>query len=212
MRDLPVFTTENGVASLTLSQIPYTGDAYIKLRSTAAPQAFLEECRDFCRMAGAQRIFASGHEVAQQYPVHALVWQMTALRQSLPDTDAALMPVTEQTLESWRQLYNERMQGVDNAAYMTKEEARQLLKRGGGYFVHRGETLLGIGILSAEKLDAIASAIPGAGRDVALALCHGSFEERVVLEVASTNKKAIRLYESLGFVKTAELSCWYRLE
>jgi len=31
------------------------------------------------------------------------------------------------------------------------------------------------------------------------------------LEVASTNERAIRLYERLGFVKTAELSRWYQV-
>jgi ribosomal protein S18 acetylase RimI-like enzyme len=31
------------------------------------------------------------------------------------------------------------------------------------------------------------------------------------LEVASTNEKAIRLYGRFGFLKTAELSRWYRV-
>ena len=212
MRDIPVFTTENGVASLTLKQIPYTGAAYIKIQATAAPQAFLQECRDFCRMAGAENIYAAGHAVAEAYPLHTRVLQMTAARQSLPDTDTALMPVTESTLEEWRQLYNRRMAGVDNAAYMTKEDARQMLARGDGYFVHRGDSLLGIGVVSEDRLEAIASAIPGAGRDVVLALCHGIFAERVVLEVASTNEKAIRLYENLGFLKIGEVSRWYRVD
>jgi ribosomal protein S18 acetylase RimI-like enzyme len=29
--------------------------------------------------------------------------------------------------------------------------------------------------------------------------------------VASTNEKALRLYESLGFVRTKEISRWYRV-
>ena len=31
----------------------------------------------------------------------------------------------------------------------------------------------------------------------------------MALEVASTNARAIRLYEKLGFLKTAEVSRWY---
>ena len=37
-------------------------------------------------------------------------------------------------------------------------------------------------------------------------------EEQITLEVASTNERAIHLYEKLGFVKTAELSRWYQVE
>ena len=33
----------------------------------------------------------------------------------------------------------------------------------------------------------------------------------MTLEVASTNERAIRLYEKVGFLKTAELSRWYRV-
>ena len=35
--------------------------------------------------------------------------------------------------------------------------------------------------------------------------------ECLELEVASTNLRAIHLYEKLGFVKTAELTRWYRV-
>ena len=31
------------------------------------------------------------------------------------------------------------------------------------------------------------------------------------LEVASTNRRAIRLYENLGFTAKEERSCWYRI-
>jgi len=33
----------------------------------------------------------------------------------------------------------------------------------------------------------------------------------MVLEVASTNEKAIRLYERLGFVKTKQLRKWHQI-
>jgi ribosomal protein S18 acetylase RimI-like enzyme len=58
-------------------------------------------------------------------------------------------------------------------------------------------------------IESIIAVKPGAGRDVMLALCSSLSSERVVLEVASTNEKAIRLYEKLGFLKNAEISRWY---
>ena len=33
----------------------------------------------------------------------------------------------------------------------------------------------------------------------------------VELEVVSTNQRAIRLYEKMGFIKTKEISRWYRV-
>jgi len=35
--------------------------------------------------------------------------------------------------------------------------------------------------------------------------------EQLVLDVASTNKRAIRLYEKLGLLKTSEVSRWHRV-
>ena len=33
MKDIPVFTTEFGIASLILRDIPYRGEAYVRVRS-----------------------------------------------------------------------------------------------------------------------------------------------------------------------------------
>lgn len=211
MRDIPVFTTQYGAASLTLKEIPYRGMAYIKIQDSQDPEELLKECLSFCRAAGAEHVYASGHRHLENYPLHASVLRMTCAKDSLPDTDAALFPVQEQTLEEWRSLYNEKMAGIDNSAYMTIADAKQMLSRADAYFVHREGTLLGIGIAGGETVDAVISAVPGAGRDVLLALSHAVFSEAVSVEVASTNKRAIRLYRSLGFVPIAELSRWYKI-
>ena len=38
MRNIPVFTTEFGVASLILKEIPYKGTAYVRLQSSLYPE------------------------------------------------------------------------------------------------------------------------------------------------------------------------------
>ena len=43
MKDIPVFTTDNGVASLALQGVPIWKSAYIKILSSAEPFALLEE-------------------------------------------------------------------------------------------------------------------------------------------------------------------------
>ena len=209
MRDFPVFATENGVGSITLKEVPYKGVAYIKIQSSEQPDAFLKECVDFCKMAGAERIYASGQEMLEKYPLHTAVLQMSALRENLPESDAALFPVTEKTAERWRDIYNEKMFFISNSSTMTVEDMKTLIKQSGGSFVHSGEELLGIGIARDGTVESVIAVKPGVGREVMLALCGSLSSDRVTLEVASTNTRAIRLYEKLGFLKTAELSRWY---
>ena len=209
MRDFPLFTTENGVGSITLKEVPYKGIAYIKIHSTLRPEAFLKDCVDFCIMTGAKKIYASGHEMLKKYRMHTAILQMSVLRESLGETDAALFPVTEKTSEQWRSIYNEKMFPISNSSTMTRLDMNTLIQQGGGYFVHQGEVLLGIGIARGDTVESVIATKPGAGREVLLALCSSLRAERVVLEVASTNTRAICLYEKLGFLKTAEVSCWY---
>lgn len=209
MRDFPVFTTQNGVASLRLREVPYKGTAYITLQNTLNPQELLQECVDFCKAVGANKIYATGHEFLESHPMYTAVWQMRRSREGLPQTDVALFPVTEKTLEQWRTIYNEKMAVIPNASSMTRDDAAKLLKKGTGYFVHRDGELLGIGSAGGDTVETVIAVKRGAGEDVLLALCNALFSESIVLEVASVNAPAVRLYERLGFVKTAELSCWY---
>ena len=209
MRDFPVFITENGAASLVLREIPYRGAAYITLQNTQSPELLLAECIEFCKMAGAEKVYATGHGWLGKYPVYTSVVKMQRNREGLAESDAVLFPVTEKTVEDWRGLYNEKMQTVPGASTMTREESKQLLAKGGGYFVHRNGELLGIGIAREDKIEAIASVKPGTGETVLLTLCSALFSEKVVLEVAFNNERAIRLYERLGFLKTELLRTWY---
>lgn len=211
MRDIPVFTTQAGVASLTLKEIPYKGEAYVRIQDTLEPEKLLKECVQFCRAAGAERIYATGHKMLVNYPLHTAIWQMTCAKENLPQTDAALFPVQEKTLEKWRSIYNERMYDVPNSAAMTFLDGQEMLKKGDGYFVHRGDALLGIGKASGDTVDAVISVIPGSGQDVLLALCNALSGDRVTVEVASANTRAVKLYERLGFLLTAEISKWYKI-
>ena len=211
MKDFPIFTTEHGVASLILKEIPYQETAYVILRDSQEPLALAKECADFCRACGAQRIYAVGHEALSAYPFYTAMWEMTSLRENIPDTDAALWPVQEKTLPKWQEIYNEKVKQVPNSAWMTRADAEKMLQAGDGYFIHRGEALLGIGRASAGRIDWVASTAPGAGADVVKALAHAATEDTISLTVASTNQKAVTLYECLGFIKSAEISKWYQL-
>ena len=211
MRDFPVFTTENGVGSLVLKEIPYSGIAYVTIRDSSFPTEFLHECVEFCKAVGADAVYATGSGILEQYPFFTSVIQMCASVDMIEESDASLFPVTEKTVDRWCEIYNKKMKNVDNASYMSTSAAKELLKRGDGYFIHRNGELLGIGIAADERIDCVASVVPGGGKEVVSVLAHGLLGERAILEVASTNSKAIHLYESMGFIKTAEVSRWYKI-
>lgn len=211
MKDIPVFTTEYGIASLMLREIPYRGEAYIRVRSCEPENlgALLEECRGFCRMAGADKIYATAETMPEGWSLHASVIRMQGTARVDQDELENLFPVTEQTVAHWRQICNASMREVSCAATQTAADEKRILESGGAYFVHRQGELLGIGWLLDGELAVLCSVIPGEGRHVLntlLSLVEGS---SVTLEVASTNYRAIRLYEKMGFLRTAELTRWY---
>ena len=209
MKDMPLFTTEYGVASLTLSQIPYTKQAYIRIQATAEPEKFLAECAAFCRAAGAEYIFATGHSVCEGYPEHTKLLRMQADRSSIGETDAALFPVTEGTLNQWVEIYNQKIIKIPNGAWMNRNDANKMLHEGNGYFIHRDGDLLGIGKASGSEISWVAAVKPGAGADIVRALCHALSEDTVTLTVSSQNHKALSLYNKLGFLCSGIISTWY---
>lgn len=206
MKDLPAFTTENGVASIVLQEIPYTQVAYVIIRSTLTPETFIKECGDFCRAAGAERVYATGHENLKAYPYHTAIWKMEGT--AIPDQGTVCVPVTEETLAQWCEIYNRKMAAVPNAAFMGKHKKDLILA--GGCFVFENEVLLGIG-MTTDGIDAVASICPGGGEKIVSALCRKLGKEKITLQVALENEKAIALYERMGFQKTEEISCWYKI-
>ena len=106
---------------------------------------------------------------------------------------------------------NEKLRPLDYSATLFKKGEQEILERGGAYFVHHKGELLGAGWLADNELLLVVSCQKGAGERV----CHTLFSlipgEEVRLDVVSTNCRAIRLYEKLGFVKTSESRRWYQV-
>lgn len=210
MRDIPIFATDFGVASLTINQIPYTKKAYIRIHDSKYADEFISECVSFCVAAGAENIYATGHSACEKYREYTTILQMQADISVIGDTDAALFPVTEKTVEQWREIYNKKVLNVPNGSWMNSLQAQELLQS--GYFVHRDHVLIGIGKVSDNHIHWVASCVKGVGEDVVRALCHAIIGETVTLEVASSNKKAMQLYHRLGFITVNELSKWYLIK
>ena len=210
MKDIPMFDTETGVSTLLLKEIPPRQVAYVRVQSVQPDglSEHLNECVSFCRMCGAERVYASGHEDLQAWPLYCGILPMALLVPEQSDPGANLFPVTEQTVGKWREICNERMAQVDNAATLTARDEKEILS-GGAYFVHDAGELLGIGWMKCSELACMAAVKPGAGERVLRTLLTLAETERVTLEVASTNVRALRLYERLGFLQTGEARNWY---
>lgn len=211
MKDFPVFTTEWGVASLILREVPYRREAYIHIQASETPEELLKECIAFCRMVGAERIFARGHAYLEQYPLHTIIYEMRGEARAEEALVEHLWPVTEETVGKWRTMMNERLAPVDNAGTLESKHERDLVASGGAYFVHHDGALLGGGWIVDGELLLVASFKPGAGMRVMHTLMSLMPGRQMRLEVVSTNEKALRLYEKLGFLKTEEKRRWYRV-
>ena len=90
-----------------------------------------------------------------------------------------------------------------------KRDEEKILSSGGAYFIHDNGALMGIGWMEDTKLLAVASVVPGAGQQLMHTLMSLVEGADMTIEVASTNHKAIRLYEKLGFLQLCEVKKWY---
>ncbi len=213
MKDIPVFTTDWGIASLGLREIPYRSQAYIRLQ-TVQPghlEDVLRECVSFCRMAGAEFVYGTGDDDLRKYPVYTSILNMRGMVASQEDKIKNLFPVTEATVTQWRKICNERMAQVDCASTLTAGDEKKLLENPGAYFVHDHGELLGVGLMEDTALRLMATVKPGMGETVMRTLLSLVGEEPVTLEVAATNIRALRLYEKMGFLTVSEGTKWYQI-
>ena len=209
MRDFPFFTTVYGVSSISLREIPYKGQAFIWVRTVQEGMlsAHLQECISLCRMAGAEQILAGNHPDLERFPVYTKLLEMRGTVNRNPERVAFVRPVTEKTAGEWRGLYNQKLRKVDCAATLEfREEAK--LPNSGACFVERDQKLLGIGWLEEDTIRAVASLVPGGGEWIVQSMAAQVPDRSLKLEVASTNEKAIRLYQSLGFRTARCLAEW----
>lgn len=215
MRDFPFFSTEYGVASITLREIPYTRQGYIWVQTVQKGSLLchLKECAQFCRAAGAERVFAANHPGLKQFKSYFTLLRMEGENKAAAlEPEVFLVPVGAENVGQWREWYNQKMAMVDGASALTFGDESRILSLGGGWFIHRRDTLIGLGWLAGKTIHAVASLVPGEGRTVLRHLmATAALGQRLSLEVASTNERAIRLYRDFGFSVTEELVTWYEL-
>ena len=209
MKNIPMFTTEYGVANLFLKNVPYSGSAFVQILSTSDCFALLQECSDFCRAVGAEKIYASGHDALDSLPIYTQILAMSRKADFTHKSDCDIALVTNETSEAWRGMYNSCMAEVPAVDFMSKSDMQRHLQVGDAYYIHCNGELLGIGIASGERIDAVAGLKPHVGEKLMGALFSTLAGETIHLQVASENRKACNLYNRMGFTVDAVLEVWY---
>ena len=196
MKDIPVFSCPDGIATLILREVPFRGEGYILVRGVFGTlEGLLAECAGFCRAAGAERLFAAGEADFSGYPAAIRILGRSAPRASLlPAPEAVrLMPVTEETAAVWA------------------AEERALAAGGEALWIWDGAERIGLGRVRGSELLAVAALLPGAGERCVRALAARCTGPEVRLTCAEENGRAMRLYDRLGFSRGAEERVWFSI-
>ena len=216
MKNIPVFTAANGIASLVLAEIPVSGKAYVLVRSVwTTAQALLDECIGFCRAVGAEAVFASW-ETETLPGAHAYdLLGMACRKAELPEPTqlVPLEPLTPDNGSTYLEIYNRCFAQVPGAATYTRRDLQRLFDQDKAWLALQDGEYAAIAEISEEGLEAI-GVLPrcrGLGFDLAASVLPMVPSLTVRLKVASTNLRAIALYERLGFVRERVVSRWWKV-
>lgn len=195
MKNIPVFSTENGIASITLDQIPYNQNAYIHMQDVSDFPEFVTECIGFCKAAGAEQIYATGLDDLKDYSVYTHILQLEILKANIPGDMGEMIPVTMETFSTWKNAYNRSVRNVPGAAGMDEKRAKKALENQQAYFVRYAGETVGLGVVDSMTVQAIVSLAPHMGEIILKTLSSAIESDRFSLEVAENNIPAMKLYE-----------------
>lgn len=202
MKDIPVFTSSEGIASLILREIPAWRVAYVLIRGVFSDiERLMSDCEGFCRAAGAERVYFSGEGDFSGCPVHARLMERSILCAALPATAAEAVPVAPETVGDWLAYYRTRFAAVPAAG--------SCVDTAGAWFLRADGRTIGIGQLCGDELRAVAALAPRRGADCVAALGALCRTERLRLLCAVENAPAMALYDRLGFDRGEVKEVWY---
>lgn len=217
MKNIPMFTSAYGLATLILKEISWNGRAYVLVRSVWNDRAaeLLEECRSFCRAVGAEEMFASWD--TEELPAsHAYdMIDMTCVKAELPKPrqTVELEQVTPESAGEYLRIYNQCFRDVPAAASYDRKSLDPLYGEDLAWLARVGGQYAAVAEISKEGLEGIA-VLPefrGLGYDLAATVLQMVPNPVVRLKVASTNIRARTLYGHLGFNEVGISRRWYKI-
>ena len=219
MNNIPVFTAQGGTATLILREIPISGKAYVLLRTVLPGQGenLVAECASFCRMCGAEQIFAAWEDgelpfLSPAYDNYLLHVAKSALPEGRP---VNLTPLTPENDAIYQRIYIRCFFHVSHALSYDRGQIARIYREGQKAFLalDADDKPYGIGELHGDELAAIA-VLPkyrGMGTDLAVSLLQLCPGEDLSVTVASDNEAAMHLYEKLGFHLSGIESRWFQV-
>lgn len=216
MKDIPVFTASNGIATLILREIPHSGRAYVLLRAVwTNPADLLDECCGFCRACGAEEIYAAwdAEELPAQHAYDLL--EMTCPKADLPQPTQSvrLVELCPDNGKQYLDIYNRCFQSVPGAQTYGNQDLQRLYGEDLAYLAEVDGQFAGIAEISKDALEGI-GVLPefhGLGYHLALEVFARIPSAILHLKVASTNERALSLYDRLGFHVHGVAHRWYLL-
>lgn len=218
MKNIPIFTSAGGTATLILREVPPTGRAYVILQThlRGYEPVQIQECAAFCRTAGAREVYVScadGAALALPHSHDMLRLQLRRGQLEAPGRSLQLESVQSSDDRAlYLKHYNRRFAPIPNAAQADLRSLERAEADGTRHWLLRAADgrLVGLGAVQDNRLEAVASLQPGWGRDLSCTLLAETCGPVLELTVCSSNLPAMRLYQSLGFTQCDVLSRWYR--
>ena len=221
MKNIPMFTSSYGLATLILREIAWNGRAYVLVRSVWNDQAaeLLDECRQFCRAVGAEEVYASWD--AEELPAdHAYdMIDMTCPKAALPvpRNPVELEQVRPETAEDYLLIYKQCFRDVSSAASYDRNSLEPLYGEDLAWLAKTDGQYAAVAEISKEGLEGIAVLPEYRGRGYGKGLLR-ELSRRAVAEGCGRlewccldwNQPSIDFYRSLGAVPMDEWTT-YRL-
>ena len=130
-----------------------------------------------------------------------------------PVRPVELVPLTRENSRDYLRIYNRCFETVPGAATYGQRDLDRLYDQDLAWLARRDGQFAAVAEISGEGLESIA-VLPefrGLGFDLAAAVLQMVPSLTVRLKVASTNDRAKRLYQRLGFVEAETVSRWWRV-
>lgn len=202
MKDIPIFTSTEGIATLILHEIPYRKEGYVLIRGVFGDfERLLSDCEGFCRAVGAERVYFGGEGDFSGRPVHARLIERRLDCAALPPTAAEAVPAAADAAGDWLALYRARFAAVPAAQSCPDTEDL--------YFITLEGARIGLGQIRSGMLRSVAALAPGRGADCVCALAAADGATELRLLCAMENLPAMRLYDRLGFSRGEIKEVWY---
>lgn len=224
MTNIPIFNEAGGVSTLILSEIPSKKIAHVLVRAwdEARLEEHLDQCRRFCRICGAKRVYAGAEGeilLPHRQPDYEILLLSSPLKPAPAQWTPELRRLTQAEAGIFTEIYNACFAQSVGSRSMTRKDATTLAQSNGaqGWLLEVDGVPVAVAELEGEELRSIA-VMPefrgGTGTrmlEQLMGIMSAYGAQTAKVKVMSTNAPALKMYGKTGFSLEKTLSTWYLL-